>query len=150
MFIESPLHLRHCSRPYIGCCAGHCPDFKGLCVCAESLSHIQLCATPGTVVLQAHLSMGFSRQEDWSGLPYLSAGDLPNRGKIKPRSPALQVNSFTTSTTWEALKGLWKLSNLNIILFFFILETSKFKTLDFWLVVTKLVSCRIETRTSEI
>ena len=43
---------------------------------------------------QAPLSMGFSRQEDWSGLPYLSVGDLPNRGKIKPRPPALQADSL--------------------------------------------------------
>ena len=37
--------------------------------------------------------MGFSRQEYWSGLPCLSPGDLPNPG-IKPRSPALQVDSL--------------------------------------------------------
>ena len=43
---------------------------------------------------QAPLSMGFSRQEDWSGLPYLSSGDLPDRGQIKPRSPELQADSL--------------------------------------------------------
>ena len=51
--------------------------------------------TPGTVVHQAPLSMGFSRQEYWSGLPFPSPGDLHNPG-IKPRSPALQVNSLLT------------------------------------------------------
>ena len=42
---------------------------------------------------QAPLSMEFSRQEYWSGLPFPSAGDLPDQG-IKPRSPALQADSF--------------------------------------------------------
>ena len=42
-------------------------------------------ATPWTVALQAPLSMGFSRQEYWSGLPFPSPGDLPNPG-IKPKS----------------------------------------------------------------
>ena len=45
--------------------------------------------TPWTVAHQASLSMGFSRQEYWSGLPFPSPGDLPNPG-IEPRSPALQ------------------------------------------------------------
>ena len=41
---------------------------------------------------QAPLSMGFSRQKHWSGLPFLSPGDLPNPG-IDPESPALQADS---------------------------------------------------------
>ena len=49
-------------------------------------SRVRLCATPWTVALQAPLSMGFSRQEYWSGLPFPSPGDLPNPG-IKPASP---------------------------------------------------------------
>ena len=56
----------------------------------------KLCLTlapPWTVACQAPQSMGFSRQEYWSGFPYPSPGDLPNPG-IKPRSPALQVNFF--------------------------------------------------------
>ena len=51
--------------------------------------------TPGTAACQAPLSMGFSRQEYWSGLPFLSPGDLPNPG-IEPGSPALQVDSLPT------------------------------------------------------
>ena len=62
-------------------------------VCAQSLSHVQLFVTPWTVAHQASLSMGFSRQEDWSGLPCPPPGDLPNPG-IKLRSPALQVDSL--------------------------------------------------------
>ena len=49
--------------------------------------------TPWTVVRQAPLSMGFSKQEYWSGLPFPSPGDLPDPG-IKPRSPALQADFF--------------------------------------------------------
>ena len=49
--------------------------------------------TPWTVVHQFPLSMGFSRQEYWSGLPCALPGDLPNPG-IKPRSPALQADSL--------------------------------------------------------
>ena len=54
----------------------------------KSFSHIRLFATPWTVAYQAAQSMGFSRQESWSGLPFPSPGDLPNP-RIEPRSPAL-------------------------------------------------------------
>ena len=52
----------------------------------KSLSCVWLFATPWTVAYQAPLSMGFSRQEYWSGLPFPSPGDLPDPG-IEPRSP---------------------------------------------------------------
>ena len=64
-----------------------------VCVCAWSLGHVQLFATPRAVACQAPLSMGFSRQEYWSGLPLLSPGDLHNAG-IEPGSPALQAGSL--------------------------------------------------------
>ena len=51
--------------------------------------------TPWTVACQAPLLMGFSRQEYWSGLPFLSLGDLPNPG-IEPRYPESQADSFPT------------------------------------------------------
>ena len=54
----------------------------------KSLSHVQLFSTPWNVAYQASLSMGFSRQEYWGGLPFPSSVDLPHQG-IKPRSPAL-------------------------------------------------------------
>ena len=50
-------------------------------------------ATPRTVARQAPLSMGFSRQECWSGLSFPSPGDRPDSG-VKPRSPALQADSL--------------------------------------------------------
>ena len=58
-----------------------------------SLSHVQLFATQWTVTCQAPLSMGFSRQEYWSGLPFPSPEDFPNPG-IEPGSPALQADSL--------------------------------------------------------
>ena len=54
----------------------------------KSLSRVWLFATPWTVAYQAPLSMGFSRQYRWSGLPFPSPADLPDPG-IEPRSPAL-------------------------------------------------------------
>ena len=59
----------------------------------KSTSHVQLFVTPWTVACQAPLSMWFSRQEYWSGLPFPSPGDLSNP-RIKPRSPALQAYSL--------------------------------------------------------
>ena len=52
-------------------------------------------ATPWTVAHQAPLSIGFSRQENWSELPFPLPGDLPDTG-IKPGSPALQADSSPT------------------------------------------------------
>ena len=67
-------------------------------------SCVQLFATLWTVAHQASLSMRFSRQEYWSGLPCPLPGDLPDPG-VKPASlmsPALAGRFFTTNTTWEA------------------------------------------------
>ena len=61
----------------------------------KSLSHVRLFATPWTVTYQALPSMGFSRQEYWSGLPFPSPGDLPDSG-IEPRSAALQADTLTS------------------------------------------------------
>ena len=69
--------------------------------CVKSLSHVRLFVTPWTVALQAPvarqapLSMGFSRQEYWSGLPFPSPGDLPNSG-IEPGSCALQADALSS------------------------------------------------------
>ena len=61
----------------------------------KSLSRVRLFATPWTVAYQAPPSMGFSRQEYWSGLPFPSPRDLPNPG-IKPRSPEFQADALTS------------------------------------------------------
>ena len=53
-------------------------------------------ATPWTIDCQAPLSIGFSRQEYWNGLPFPSPGDLPDSG-IEPSSPTLQADSLLLS-----------------------------------------------------
>ena len=75
-------------------------------MCMSShFSHIQLFMTIWTVARHAPLFMGFSRQENWSGLPCPPLGNLPNPGTehVSFRSPALAGRFFVTSTTWEAL-----------------------------------------------
>ena len=57
------------------------------------LSHVQLFATPWSIAQQVPLSMEFSRQENWSGLPFPPPGHLPHPG-IEPGSPALQTDSL--------------------------------------------------------
>ena len=73
---------------------------RGMHACVlNCFAHVQLYATLWTVAHQAPLSMGFSRQEYWSGLLFPPPG-------IKPESlmsPALAGRFFTTSAIWEAL-----------------------------------------------
>ena len=59
----------------------------------KSLSRVRLFATPWTVAHQASRSMGFSRQEYWSGVPFPSPGDFPDPG-IESGSPALQADTL--------------------------------------------------------
>ena len=59
----------------------------------KSLSRVRLFATPWAVVYQAPPSMGLSRQECWSGLPFPSPGDLPDPG-FEPGSPTLQADAL--------------------------------------------------------
>ena len=79
-----------------------CKDFPGLsgwarmCTCAKLLSHVQLFGPPWTVANQALLSMGFSRQEYWSGLPCPPPGNLPNPG-VEPVSLYWQADSLLLS-----------------------------------------------------
>ena len=61
----------------------------------KSLSRVRLFTTPWTVAYQAPSSMGFSRQEYWSGLPFPSPGDLPDPG-IELGSPALRADALTS------------------------------------------------------
>ena len=68
----------------------------------KSLSRVRLFVTPWTVAYQAPLSMGFSRQEYWSGLPFPSPGDLPDPG-IKPRLPALEADALTSEPPGKPL-----------------------------------------------
>ena len=76
---------------------------QGGCMLSH-FGHVQLFATLWTVARQTPLSMGFSRQENWSGLPFLPPGDLLYPG-IEPMSlttPVLADRFFTMSATWGA------------------------------------------------
>ena len=78
-----------------------------VCVCAlDCFSHVWLLATPWTIAHQAPLSIGFSRKEYWSGLPYPPPGDLPHPG-IEPRSPAWTGRFFTTETPGKPRRMRW-------------------------------------------
>ena len=70
-----------------------------------SLQSFLTLSTPWTGAVQAPLSMGFSRQEYWSGLPWPPAGDLLNPG-FKPRPPALQVDSLPTKPPGKPLGSI--------------------------------------------
>ena len=63
--------------------------------------------TPWAIAHQAPLSMGFSRQEDWRGLPYPTLGDLPHPGirPASPVSPALGGRFFTTPAHFKKIVG---------------------------------------------
>ena len=93
-------------------------------VVIQLLSHVQLFETPWMVAHQAPLSMEFSRQEYWSGLPFPPPGDLPNPG-IKPRSPALQADSLPSeppgkpcemNTILKFLRMMWEKSHPFILI----------------------------------
>ena len=73
-----------------------------------TLSRVRLFATPWTVAHEAPLSMGFPRQEYWSGLPFPSPGDLPDPGMepTSPVAPALQANSLPLGPLESSLHRL--------------------------------------------
>ena len=89
------------------------------------LSSVQLFGTPWTVAYQAPPSMGFSRQEYCSGLPFPSSGDLPNPGiepksEIEPRYPAFQADALTSEppgklTPWKTnLHSIFKSRDITL------------------------------------
>ena len=75
-------------------------------VVIQSLCHVQSFFTPWTIAQQDPLSMGFPRQEYWSGSPFPSPGNLPNPG-IKPASPALAGRFFTTEPRGKPQRMRW-------------------------------------------
>ena len=76
----------------------------------KSLSHVRLFAIPWTVAYLAPPSMGFSRQEYWSGLPFPSPGDLPNPG-IEPGSPALWADALLSEPRGNNAKKTAKMNS---------------------------------------
>ena len=79
------------------------------------LSHVQLFATPWTIAYQAPPSMGFSRQEYWSGVPFLSPGDLSNPG-IEAGSPTLQADALPSEPPGKLQFGQRSYEQLNLCL----------------------------------
>ena len=97
VFLEMILYTQNTPIPHLT-----------ICHVLSWFSRVWLFVTLWTVAHQALLSMGFSRQEYWSGLSCPSPGDLPDLG-IEPASDmtrALAGEFFTTSATWEATQGL--------------------------------------------
>ena len=78
------------------------PSFRNICVCTWLLSCVQLFATPWTIACQAPLSMGFSRQEYCSGLPFSPPRDLPEPGIAS----CLAGKFFTTESPGKLLSLL--------------------------------------------
>ena len=115
---KQPRHLLH-TLELLGqqLCVTALTQREGICVLQEyvaiyfvcfylfqSLSHVRLFETPWTPC-QSSLSMGFFRQEYWSGLPFSSQGDLPNPG-IETGSPALQADASTSEPPGKPLRLL--------------------------------------------
>ena len=87
---------------YLDCGDGFGGGYTWHGVHAQSLSRVQLFETPWTVAQQTPLSMGFSRQEYWSGSPFPSPEDLPDLG-IELRSPALQATSLPSEVQGRSM-----------------------------------------------
>ena len=87
---------------------GICGRISGVRQCTKSCPTL---ATPWTVACQAPLSMGFSRQEYWSGLPFPSPRNLTDPG-IKPRSPAMQAEALTSEPPGNPKYNIVKCINI--------------------------------------
>ena len=116
VFIHVCMYIHCMFRPHCVCLLdlhGHLCCFHLLAIVNRKwkkvrlLSRVRLFATLWTVVHQAPPSMGFSRQEYWSGLPFPSPGDFPDPG-IEPRSPALQADALPCEPPGKWIGILWK------------------------------------------
>ena len=96
-----PGHVRVCV-----CALRVCVCALRVCVCAQLLSHVWLCATLWIVAFQAPLSMGFFRQEYWSGLPFPPLRYLPNPG-VKPKSPALPLRHWESPRQYTGIHQIF-------------------------------------------
>ena len=95
-------------------CPHNLPWWRRLyCCCSVAESCLTL-VTPWTAAHQAPLSMGFSRQEYWSGLPFPPPGNLPNPG-IKPTSPALAGGCFTTELPGKPERDFSDVINIGLL-----------------------------------
>ena len=80
---------------------------------AKLLSRVRLFLTPSTVIYQPPLSVGFSRQEYWSGLPFPSAGDLSDPG-IEPKSPTLQSDTLPSEPPGKSSMPIYVAKHISI------------------------------------
>ena len=87
--------------------------YSHISVQAQLVSRVRLFATLWTVACQAPLSMVFSRQEYWNGLPFSSPGDLPDP-KTEPRSPALQADFYHRSHQGSPYIGISFISTMKL------------------------------------
>ena len=111
----------------------------------KSLSHVWLFATPWTVAYQAPPSMGFSRQECLSGLPFPSPGDLPNPG-IEPRSPALQADALPSEPPGKPCFKKWRaLINHNTHRRIYLGTTFLTTLIFFFSLAVKALKCLLST-----
>ena len=107
-----------------------------MCACTQSWLTL---LTPWTVAHQALLSMEFSRQEYWSELLFLPAGNLPDPG-TKPMShasPALAGGFFTTRATWEGQINMYRITNhrnvqAGLMAFFEVVGSEESRELSHW------------------
>ena len=102
-------YIKICGRLYIlriFSSSVYITHYNVMCVYAQSLQWCPTLCDPWTTACQAPLSMGFSRQEHWSGLPYPPPVDLPNPGiePTTPVSPALQVDSLPAEPQEKPVK----------------------------------------------
>ena len=94
---------------------GHSYLMALLSACTCVLSHVQLFSAPWTVACQTPLSMEFSRQEYWRGLPFPTPEDLPDPEiePTSPESPALQVDSLLSEPPGKPILGKgWRFSGI--------------------------------------
>ena len=106
------------SLSFLGLFLGLCLHLSLLCLSTwivkmKSLNHVQLFTTLWTIAYQVPPSIGFSRQEYWSGLPFPSPGNLPNPG-IEPRSPTLQADALTSEPPGKPLDIQYKLLSISL------------------------------------
>ena len=104
-------------KPTVGLETAHFVKIWDSFVVVQLLSHVQLFATPWTVAHQAPPSMGFSRQEYWSALPFTSPRDLPDP-VIKPTSPVWRVDSLPLNHLGSPLDMIL-LRNFNVHLSYY-------------------------------
>ena len=96
----------------MACFPHSAPNTLSLCLCSVMSNSV----TPQTVTCQAPLSMGFSRQKYWSGLPFPFSGDLPDPGiESRSPSPALQEDSLATESTVSKTDGCQPVARIGAV-----------------------------------